>query len=59
MCSSLLVSFSDRPNNPSKWWLICAATNFIGNIFVPNKRGHLQNLMEMDPIDIETVSSSP
>lgn len=29
--------------------------SFIGNIFDPSKRGHLQKLMEMDPIDVETV----
>nr|QDL88444.1 protein REVEILLE 3 isoform X3 [Cymbidium ensifolium] len=29
--------------------------SFIGSIFDPSKRGHLQKLMEMDPIDVETV----
>lgn len=28
---------------------------FIGSVFDPNVTGHLQNLKQMDPIDVETV----
>uniref|UniRef100_A0A7N0U5V0 Uncharacterized protein n=1 Tax=Kalanchoe fedtschenkoi TaxID=63787 RepID=A0A7N0U5V0_KALFE len=28
---------------------------FIGSVFDPNTSGHLQNLKQMDPIDVETV----
>uniref|UniRef100_A0A165ZK50 AP2/ERF domain-containing protein n=1 Tax=Daucus carota subsp. sativus TaxID=79200 RepID=A0A165ZK50_DAUCS len=29
--------------------------NFIGSVFDPNTKGHVQKLKEMDPIDVETV----
>ncbi|WOH06731.1 hypothetical protein DCAR_0626159 [Daucus carota subsp. sativus] len=29
--------------------------SFIGSVFDPNTKGHLQKLKEMDPIDVETV----
>ncbi|XP_020678873.1 protein REVEILLE 8-like isoform X3 [Dendrobium catenatum] len=64
-------SSSSSTENPQRIRQICETTDqghhvpsvrdfarvysFIGNIFDPSKRGHLQKLMEMDPIDVETV----
>ena len=33
--------------------------SFLGSIFDPETKGHLQKLKEMDPIDAETVFPSP
>lgn len=32
--------------------------NFIGSVFDPEKRGHVEKLKEMDPVNFETVSQS-
>lgn len=33
--------------------------SFIGSVFDPDTRGHVQKLKEMDPINFETVSFRP
>jgi hypothetical protein len=32
--------------------------NFLGSVFDPSTKGHLQKLKEMNPIDVETVCGS-
>lgn len=32
--------------------------SFLGSVFDPSTKGHLQKLKEMNPIDVETVCES-